>query len=53
MMLPIIIEDLIGKINDKSTHPEKRQFYFTTLTNIKTSVDKALKDYETERNFKK
>lgn len=51
-MLPVIIEDYIKKLNDKSTHIERRQFYYTSLLNIKKAVEKALKEYEREKNFK-
>lgn len=52
-MIPVIIEDYIKKLNDKSTHVERRQFYYTSLINIKEAVEKSLKDYEKEKNFKK
>jgi hypothetical protein len=52
-MLPVIIQDYITKLLDKKTHVERRQFYYSTLVTIKTSIDKALKDYDTERKFKK
>lgn len=51
-MLPVMIEDYINKLNDKSTHIERRQFYYTSLLNIKKAVEKALKEYEREKNFK-
>jgi len=51
-MLPVIIEDYIKKLNDKSTHIERRQFYYDSLMKIKNAVEKALKDYEREKNFK-
>lgn len=47
-MVPQMIEDYVGKIADKSIHPERRQFYVDTLRNIKTAVDKALVAYEKE-----
>ena len=52
-MLPVIIEEYINKLSDKSTHTERRQFYHESLVKIKHAVDRALKEYETERNFKK
>jgi len=52
-MIPVIIEDYIRKLNDKSTHIERRQFYYTSLLKIKEEVEKSLKDYEREKNFKK
>lgn len=51
-MLPVIIEDYIKKLNDNSTHIERRQFYYDSLVKIKNAVEKALKDYEREKNFK-
>lgn len=52
-MIPVIIQDYISKLSDKKTHPESRQFYYATLVTIKASLEKAIKNYETERNFKK
>lgn len=52
-MLPVIIQDYISKLNDKNTHREMRQFYYSTLVTIKVSIEKALSDYDKERNFKK
>ena len=52
-MIPVIIEDLIQKITDKSIHPEKKQHYAGTLYKIREEVDKAIKKYELERNFRK
>ena len=51
-MLPVIIEDYINKLNDKSTHVERRQFYYDSLLKIKNAVDKSLKEYDREKNFK-
>jgi hypothetical protein len=45
-MLPVVIEDLIGKLLNKNSHPESRQFYETTLRLIKSNIDKALEQYE-------
>lgn len=52
-MIPVIIQDYIGKILDKSTHPERRQFYYDTLLRIRDSINQAITKYEQERNFKK
>lgn len=52
-MIPVIIEDLIGKVTDKNLHSDKKQHYANTLYDIREQVDRALKQYETERNFKK
>lgn len=52
-MIPVIIEDLINKITDKNLHPNQKQHYAGTLYNIREQVEKALKQYEMERNFKK
>lgn len=47
-----MIEDLVSKILDKKVHHEKRQFYYVTLLNIKSAIDKAIQDYEKEKHFK-
>lgn len=52
-MIPVIIQDYISKILDKSTHPERRQFYYDTLLKIRESINQAITRYEQERNFKK
>jgi hypothetical protein len=52
-MIPVIIQDYVDKILDKSTHPERRQFYYATLINIRESINQAIVKYEQERNFKK
>lgn len=52
-MIPVIIQDYIEKILDKSTHPERRQFYYDTLLRIRESINTAIIKYEQERNFKK
>lgn len=51
-MLPIIIEDMIKNLTNTQIHVDKRQFYYTTLLNIKGAVDKAIVKYENEKNFK-
>lgn len=51
-MIPVIIEDYIRKVNDKATNVESRQFYYTSLLKIKEEVDKSIKEYEREKNFK-
>lgn len=52
-MIPVIIEDYTKKLLDKSTHPERRQFYFDTLKRIRDTIDNALSSYEKERQFRK
>jgi hypothetical protein len=47
-MVPQIIEDYVGKVADKTVHPERRQFYVDTLRKIKIEVDKALLAFEKE-----
>ena len=47
--LPVIIEDLIRKVTDTSTHPEQRQHYATTLKNIVDEGSKAYKQWESQR----
>lgn len=51
-MIPVIIENLIGDVTNKKIHTDKRQFYYTTLVNIRKAIDSAIKEYEKERNFK-
>lgn len=48
-MIPTLIEDLISKITDKKQHIEKRQFYYVTLNNIKSAIEKAIVSYEKEK----
>lgn len=50
-MLPVMIEELIRKVNDTSIHPDKRQHYAKTLRDIAEAVDQSLKRYEVEKNF--
>jgi hypothetical protein len=52
-MLPVIIEDYIRYLNNKAVHVEKRQFYYTSLVNIRNAVNRAIEKYDEERNFKK
>jgi len=52
-MIPVIIQDYISKLTDKTTHVEKRQFYYDTLLKIRDSISVALVNYEQERKFKK
>ena len=52
-MIPVIIEDYIKKLLDKSTHPERRQFYFDTLKRVRDAINSALSTYEKERKFRK
>jgi hypothetical protein len=52
-MLPVMVEDLIKKATDSSTHPERRQHYVKTLKDIRDAADDAIKKYETDRNFRK
>jgi len=52
-MIPVIIEDYISKLLDKTTHIEKRQFYYDTLIKVKDAINKGLTSYENERRFKK
>ena len=48
-MIPVIIEDYISKLKDSKTRIESRQFYYTSLIEIKKQVEKAISDYETEK----
>ena len=48
-MIPVIIEDYISKLRDKNTRIENRQFYYTSLLEIKKQVEKAISEYEMEK----
>jgi hypothetical protein len=48
-MIPVIIEDYISKLNDTRTRIESRQFYYTSLLEIKKRVENAIKEYELEK----
>ena len=50
--LPVLIEDMIKKVTDSSTHPEKRQHWANTLADIVEESQKALKTYETHRKIR-
>lgn len=52
-MIPVIIEDYIRNLLDKSTHKERRQFYYDTLSKVRDSINTALQKYDQERSFKK
>ena len=47
--LPVLIEDMIKKVADKNLHPEQRQHWANTLSDIVEEAQKALKTYETHR----
>jgi hypothetical protein len=51
MPLPVMIEDLIANLLDNRSHFEKRQFYYTSASNIRQALDEAIKKYERERQF--
>lgn len=46
--LPILIEDMIRKVTDKTQNVENRQHYATTLRNIQEAACKALAQYDKE-----
>lgn len=52
-MIPVIIEDLIEKVTNKNLRGDQKQHYANTLYKIREEIDKAIKKYELERNFKK
>jgi hypothetical protein len=52
-MIPVLIEDYINKLLDKTTHFERRQFYFDSLMKIRDAIDSALLSYNKERNIRK
>lgn len=47
-MIPVLIEDLVKKVTDKSQHVEKRQHYAQTLRIIYNVVGKALEQFDRE-----
>ena len=49
MQLPVIIEDLIRKVLDKTSHPEQKQFYAASLSNIVKEAQKALDKFYSEK----
>ena len=52
-VLPVILEQYIAKVTDSKTHPNNRQHYAATLSNIIDEAQEALKIYEAHRkNFK-
>jgi hypothetical protein len=52
-MIPVIIQDYINKLLEKTTRPESSQFYYGTLVRIRDSINKALTQYDQERKSKK
>ena len=48
-VLPVIIEELIDKVKSDKLHPEQKQYYVTTLENIRNEADKAIQQYEKQR----
>jgi hypothetical protein len=48
-----MLEDMIKKAVDESTHPETRQHYVKTLKDIRDAADEAIQTYESNRNFRK
>jgi hypothetical protein len=51
-MLPVVIEDIITKVTDKTKHVETRQHYAATLRNIIEKSQNALDEYEREKMVK-
>ena len=47
--LPVIIEDMIDKATNKSVHPEQRQHYVKTLSDISKACENAVQQYENGR----
>jgi hypothetical protein len=52
-MIPVIIQDYLSKLTDRSTHPERRQFYYDSLLKIRDSINQAVIIYEKERKQRK
>lgn len=48
-MIPVIVEDLINKVNSNSLHPEQKQHYVKTLEDIRNAADEAIKNYDKQR----
>lgn len=48
-MIPAIIEDYITKLTDKSIRVENRQFYYSSLLEIRKNVENAITNYEMEK----
>lgn len=51
--LPVIIENLIQKVTNKSMHPEQRQHYAKTLEDIIEQSTKALRQWEKDYKNRK
>lgn len=51
-MVPQIIDDYVSKVTDRSTHPERRQFYADTLREIVKAATKALTTFDKESTKK-
>lgn len=51
-MVPVVIQDLIDKVLDKSKHPEQRQHYAATLRSIIETSEAALKKFEVDKMWK-
>ena len=51
-MVPQMIQEYLEKVSNRNSHPETRQFYYSTLRDIQKAIDKAIADYEKETKKK-
>lgn len=51
--IPVIVEDIISKVTNEKLHHDQKQHYAKTLEDIVAEGQKALRIYETHRNFRK
>jgi len=52
-MIPVLIEDYIKNLLDKTKHTDRRQFYYDSLIKIRNVITNSIELYEKERKFKK
>lgn len=50
-MIPVLIEDLINNVTNKSRSLESRQFYYTSLLEIQKHVEAAVTKYNNEKDY--
>jgi hypothetical protein len=49
-MIPVVIEDLINNVTNKSRSLESRQFYYMSLLEIQKQVNAAILKYNYEKD---
>jgi hypothetical protein len=52
-IVPVIVDDYIKGLLNKTTPDHIRYNYMVTLENIRDATSEALKKYEKEKNFRK